>query len=329
MRITRPTRLLLWSSAAALFLTGVLAWKQRQDRVNPILHGQRLNYWVAELDRFPAETEPVPVSFGVILRLTTPLAADYLQEVPQLAAPRVLAFLQTRNSATGQFYNWCEQRLPKPVVALLPRFWVCQHPRRALEVLGWMRLGPDPALRTELEALWQGPEAGLHELAFRALFGNGHDLRRYYTNLLDAAPVIAAGLQHPSPRVHQLALKTLSELSLDHRLSEWPPALPPLIPLLEPLAQKPGDLAIRFEAEGLLRDMGVKRPAAVAISLPDVGSSASEPSHLFKTVDWPSLNSSASSSLVLPPAPYVLGDRVRVKDFGDSISGSTPLHLRE
>ena len=329
MRIPRPTCLLLWSSAAALLLAGVLAWKQRQDRGNPILHGKRLNQWVAELDRFPEEREPAPISFGVITRLTTPLAADYLREVPQLAAPRVLAFLQTRNSATGQFYNWCQQQLPKPVAALLPRFWVCQHPRRVLEVLAWMRFGADPALRAELESLWQGPEAGLHELAFRALFGNGYDLRRYYTNLLDAAPVIAVGLQHPSPGVHQLALKILSELRLDHRLSEWPSNLPPLVKLLEPLAQKPGDLAIRFEAEGLLRDLGVKRPAAVAISLPDAGSSASEPSHLFKTVDWPSLNSSASSSLVLPPAPYVPGDKVRVKDFGDSISGSAPLHLRE
>lgn len=329
MRITRPTRRLLWSSAAALLLAGVLVWKQRQDRANPLLHGERLNHWVAEMDQFPEEREPAPVSFGVSTRLTTPLAADYLGEVPQLAAPRVVAFLQTRNSPTGKFYIWCGQRLPKPLLRLLPHLWVCQHPRRVLEVLAWMRLGPDPALRTELEALWRGPEAGLHELAYRALFANGYQVRRYYPGLIQAAPLITDGMQSPSPVIQKLALKVLVELQEEHRLAEWPPTLPPLVQLLEPLAQKSGEFAIRFEADGLLRDLGVRRPVAVTISQPDAGSSSFETSRLFKAVDWQSLNSSASSSLVLPPAAYVPGDKVRVKDFGDSISGGTPLHLRE
>ncbi|HTH49064.1 MAG TPA: hypothetical protein VMB21_16225, partial [Candidatus Limnocylindria bacterium] len=190
MRTTRPTRLMLWSSAAALLLAGGLVWREWQDRVNPMVHGQRLNHWVAELDQFPEEREPAPVSFGYSSRLTTPLAADYLQEAPPLAAARVVAFLQTRNSPTGKFYTWCGQRLPKPLLGLLPHLWVCQHPRRVLEVLAWMRLGPDAALRTELEALWRGPEAGLHELAYRALFANGYQVRRYYADLIQAAPLL-------------------------------------------------------------------------------------------------------------------------------------------
>lgn len=329
MPLTRPTRRLLWSSAAALLVAAGLVWKERQDRVNPIIHGQRLNHWVAELDQFPEEREPAPVSFGVSTRLTTPLAADYLGEVPQLAAPRVLAFLQTRNSPTGKFYAWCAQRLPKPMMGLLPRLWVCQHPRRVLEVLAWMRLGQDPALRAELEALWRGPEAGLHELAYRALFANGYHVRRYYPDLIQAAPLLVEGMQGPSPVIQKLALKVMVELQEEHRLTQWPRTLPPLVELLEPLADKSGELAIRFEADGMLRDLGVRRPTAVAVSESGTGGTSSEPSRLFQTVDWQSLNSRASSTLVLPPRADIPGKLTAVKDFGAGFSAESPRYLRE
>ncbi|HTH50125.1 MAG TPA: hypothetical protein VMB21_21610, partial [Candidatus Limnocylindria bacterium] len=142
-------------------------------------------------------------------------------------------------------------------------------------------------------------------------------------------PLLAAGMQSPSPVIQKLTLKVLVELQEDHRLVEWPRTLPPLVSLLEPLAEKSGELTIRFEADGLLRDLGVRRPAAVAFSQPAAGSASSEPSRLFQTVDWNSLNSSVSSSLVLPPRAEVPGKLTVVRDFGAGLSAEPPRHLRE
>lgn len=291
MRTTGHPRLLLAAGLTALALVVAFLWQRRQqDRHDPLLHGQRLSQWVLELDRDQDSRRALPPATPLFVAksgltrwqvevnhqkarpsgysytvnvVDTALAADHLSEVPQLASAKIVAFLKTRNSRTRRIYDWCERNLPKPLFAALPRPWVCRDPRRVVGALSRVLFGPDLALRAELEVLCQDPDGGLHELAYRALLRTGF-YRSYHTDLLDTAPVVANGLQHPSLGIQSLALGALGEFARSYPLTQWPDSLPPLAPMLEQIVSRSADMAARFEAEGLLLKLDPDRRSAAS-----------------------------------------------------------------
>ncbi len=103
-------------------------------------------------------------------------------------------------------------------------------------------------------------------MAYHALFETGSYPRGCYTNLLDGAPVLADGLQHVSPDIQKIVLPVVAEMVAKRQAAAWPASLPPLVPLLEHLATRSADLAIRFEADGILRALDPARPATASAS---------------------------------------------------------------
>ena len=235
---------------ALICIIDLIQRASKRNEIDPVLHNHRLSYWIMELDK----------PFG-LYSPNIPVAIYYIRERPEVSYNKLAAFLGTRNSRTRKLLDWLESNLPARVFTTLLRLWICRNPTRVLEILSNFSFGANPVLRAELESIRKDADVSLREPAYHALVERG-----YYTNWLDAAPLVADGLQQVSPTIQKWAIKALEEIALNHQLATWPSSLPRLPSLLQPIASTSTDSATQFAVEGLLRQLLPDRAVAVSTS---------------------------------------------------------------